>query len=94
MMRVVLECAGHNRGAFRVDYFFYSFGQAKIEANGCGAADAVMLDVDGFVSETNATNLFMVKNGVLMTPATGSCLPDITRWADGGSFCFVLECVR
>ena len=64
--------------------FFYSFGQAKIEANGCGAADAVMLDVDGFVSETNATNLFMVKNGVLMTPATGSCLPGITRWADGG----------
>lgn len=42
-----------------------------------------MLDVDGFVSETNATNLFMVKNGVLLTPATGSCLPGITRWADG-----------
>ncbi|CAM9944504.1 unnamed protein product, partial [Sphacelaria rigidula] len=38
-----------------------------------------MLDVDGFVSETNATNLFMVKNGVLITPATGSCLPGITR---------------
>lgn len=38
-----------------------------------------MLDVDGFVSETNATNLFMVKTGVLVTPSTGSCLPGITR---------------
>lgn len=54
--------------------------KAKIEANVCGAADAIMLDVDGFVSETNATNLFMVKNGVLLTPAKSSCLPDIMRY--------------
>lgn len=33
----------------------------KIQANNAGAADAVMLDVEGFVAETNATNLFMVR---------------------------------
>lgn len=33
----------------------------KIQANLAGAADAIMLDVEGFVSETNATNLFMVR---------------------------------
>jgi branched-subunit amino acid aminotransferase/4-amino-4-deoxychorismate lyase len=33
----------------------------KIQANLAGAADSVMLDTEGFVSETNATNLFMVR---------------------------------
>ncbi|CAM9144744.1 unnamed protein product [Ectocarpus sp. 6 AP-2014] len=51
----------------------------KIQANNAGAADAVMLDVEGFVSETNATNIFMAKGGKLLTPAAGSCLPGITR---------------
>ena len=52
---------------------------AKIEANIAGVDDAVMLDVDGFVSETNATNIFFVKHGVLHTPHADSCLPGITR---------------
>ena len=47
-----------------------------------GAADAVMLDVDGFVSETNAEDIFMVKEGKLATPCKGSsCLPGIPRFA-------------
>lgn len=33
----------------------------KIQANLAGAADSIMLDLEGFVSETNATNLFMVR---------------------------------
>jgi len=52
---------------------------AKIEANVAGADDAVMLDQEGFLSETNATNLFLVRREKLHTPATGSCLPGITR---------------
>lgn len=44
-----------------------------------GAADAIMLDIDGFVSETNATNIFMIKCGVLLTPHPDHCLPGITR---------------
>lgn len=52
---------------------------AKIEANHAGADDAIMLDLHGFVSETNATNFFLVKQGVLYTPHADSCLPGITR---------------
>lgn len=52
---------------------------AKIEANVAGADDAVMLDNAGFVSETNATNMFMLKGGKLLTPHADSCLPGITR---------------
>lgn len=51
----------------------------KIQANLAGVADAIMLDLDGYVSETNATNLFMVDEGVLMTPHADHCLPGITR---------------
>lgn len=52
----------------------------KIQANHAGAADAIMLDLDGFVSETNATNIFMVDhNGKLITPHADHCLPGITR---------------
>ena len=52
---------------------------AKIQANLAGVDDAVMLDIQGFVSETNATNLFIVKRGRLVTPLADSCLPGITR---------------
>jgi len=52
---------------------------AKIEANQAGVDDAVMLDLNGFVAETNATNLFMIKNGVVSTPFPKACLPGITR---------------
>ena len=52
---------------------------AKIEANLAGVDDAVMLDIDGFVSETNATNIFFVKAGKIKTPFADSCLPGITR---------------
>ena len=52
---------------------------AKIEANYAGADDALMLDLDGFVSETNSTNIFMIKNGLVITPFPKACLPGITR---------------
>lgn len=52
---------------------------AKIEANHAEADDAVMLDEHGFVSETNATNVFFVKGGKLLTPFANSCLPGLTR---------------
>lgn len=51
----------------------------KIQANLAGVADAIMLDLDGYVSETNATNIFMVDDGVLLTPHADHCLPGITR---------------
>jgi branched-chain amino acid aminotransferase len=52
---------------------------AKIEANLAGADDALMLDPRGFVAETNATNLFAVIDGVLVTPRAVACPEGITR---------------
>ena len=54
---------------------------AKIEANVAGADDALMLDIHGFAAETNATNVFLVRGGVLYTPHADSCLPGVTRGA-------------
>ena len=54
---------------------------AKIQANASGADDALMLDTRGFVAETNATNLFLVQAGVVMTPRTVACPEGITRAA-------------
>ncbi len=52
---------------------------AKIEADFAGADDAVMLDLNGFVAETNATNLFGVRGQRVFTPSADACLPGITR---------------
>jgi len=52
---------------------------ASIEANVAGVDAAVMLDINGFVSETNDTNIFIVKNDKLLTPFADSCLPGLTR---------------
>lgn len=52
---------------------------AAIEANVAGVDSAIMLDVNGFVSETNDTNLFLVRAGKVLTPHADSCLPGLTR---------------
>jgi len=52
---------------------------AKIQANVAGADAALMLDAQGFASELNGTNIFMVRDGVVHTPTADACLPGITR---------------
>ena len=52
---------------------------AKIEANRAGADDALMLDVRGFVAETNATHVFIVAGSGLSTSRTAACPEGITR---------------
>lgn len=53
---------------------------ARLEANNVRANDAIMLDSRGFVSEASATNIFMVKERRVFTPATSSgILHGITR---------------
>lgn len=52
---------------------------AKIEANVAGADDALMLDTRGFVAETNATHLFIVDDGVVLTPHCVACPEGVTR---------------
>lgn len=52
---------------------------AKIEANVAGADDALMLDQRGSVAETNATHIFLVTRGEVLTPRTVACPEGITR---------------
>ncbi len=52
---------------------------AKIEANNAGADDALMLDARGFVAETNATHVFIVTDGTVITPRCVACPEGITR---------------
>ena len=54
---------------------------AKIQANAADVDDALMLDYQGYVAETNATHIFIVREGVVITPDTGSCPEGITRAA-------------
>lgn len=53
---------------------------AKMEARRAGADDALMLDHRGFVSESSASNLFIVEDNKVSTPSTSSgILHGITR---------------
>lgn len=52
---------------------------AKIEANAAGADDALMLDIHGFVAETNATHVFIVHRGTVLTSRLTACPEGITR---------------
>jgi branched-chain amino acid aminotransferase len=52
---------------------------AKIQANAAGADDALMLDLRGFVAETNATHVFLVSRGTVLTSHESACPEGITR---------------
>ncbi len=52
----------------------------KMEALMNGYVEGIALDVDGYVSEGSGENLFVVRNGTLITaPLGNSVLPGITR---------------
>ncbi len=55
---------------------------AKIEANNAGADDAIMLDKQGFLAETNATHVFIVSGEgepTLLTSRLVACPEGVTR---------------
>ncbi|WP_375508010.1 branched-chain-amino-acid transaminase, partial [uncultured Caballeronia sp.] len=52
---------------------------ANQEAITDGYDEALLLDVDGYVSEGSGENFFLVNNGKLYTPDLASCLDGITR---------------
>jgi branched-chain amino acid aminotransferase len=52
---------------------------AKFEQWDAGADAAIMLDVDGYVSECPGENIFVVTDGVLRTPPALTTLDGITR---------------
>jgi branched-chain amino acid aminotransferase len=45
---------------------------AKIEANACGVDEAICLESNGFVAEGVGENVFIVKNGELLTPPSST----------------------
>jgi branched-chain amino acid aminotransferase len=52
---------------------------AKTESERLGFQEAIMLDPQGYVAECTGENLFMVRRGKLVTPATAPVLEGITR---------------
>jgi branched-chain amino acid aminotransferase len=52
---------------------------AKSEAVSCGYDEALILDTNGLVSEGTGQNIFIVRDGILMTPPLPSVLEGITR---------------
>ncbi len=53
---------------------------AKREVVDAGYQEAIMLDSQGYVAEASGENIFLVKNGRVVTPPLGSSiLPGITR---------------
>lgn len=52
---------------------------ARAEAQASGADDAIMLDIQGFVSESSGANIFIVRRGALWTPPVYAGLEGITR---------------
>lgn len=52
---------------------------AACDAMRQGADEAIMLDQNGYVAETNSTSLQLIKDGALVLPTLDSQLPGITR---------------
>jgi len=52
---------------------------ACVAAEKAGADEALMLDINGFVSTTNACNFFIVKKGAVWTSTGDYCMNGITR---------------
>ncbi len=49
------------------------------EAKRNGFDEAILVDSSGFITETTSANMFIEKDGKLLTPRTGSIVPGITR---------------
>lgn len=52
---------------------------AKIEANYKGGDEAILFDTNGYLSEGSGDNIYVVKNGVIITPPTLNNLRGVTR---------------
>lgn len=52
---------------------------AKIEANYKGGDEAIFFDTNGYLSEGSGDNLYIIKNGEIITPPTLNNLRGVTR---------------
>lgn len=67
------------RSDAKINGHYFNSVQAVLEVKKAGYDEALFLDFEGNVAEGSGENIFMVKNGVLITPALGSILNGITR---------------
>ncbi len=75
--RPTIECAPTNAKA---GCLYPNNGRAIMEARSRGFDNALVRDMLGNVAETGTSNIFMVKDGVVLTPvANGTFLSGITR---------------
>tara|TARA_B100000963_G_scaffold360069_1_gene389603 strand:+ start:1298 stop:2221 length:924 start_codon:yes stop_codon:yes gene_type:complete len=58
---------------------YFQNTMALHEAIDQGADEALMMDVNGYISEGSGENIFIVKDGIINTPTTQHCLDGITR---------------
>ncbi len=58
---------------------YFNSMMAISEVSAAGYDEALMLDCDGFVAEGSGENLFIVRDGVLLTPDLSCVLDGITR---------------
>jgi branched-chain amino acid aminotransferase len=52
---------------------------AKNEAMALGFQEAIMLDTEGYVAEASGENIFVVRDGMIVTPPSTGVLAGITR---------------
>lgn len=53
--------------------------QASMEAHLAGYDEALLMDCEGFLSEASSANVFIIRDGVIITPPVDTCLEGITR---------------
>ena len=63
----------------KISGYYVNSIMASNDAAKRGADEAIMLDHKGNVAEGPGENIFIIKKGILYTPAKGSILPGITR---------------
>lgn len=58
---------------------YVNCSQASMEVSLAGYDEALMLDANGYLSEASSSNVFIIREGVLLTPPAENCLEGITR---------------
>src|SRR4051794_37328105 len=79
MTSAVARKAPRSLGAHVKSLNYLDGVMAKQQAIACGMDDALMLDVGGAVAESTGANVFLIRDGGLVTPTTRAALPGITR---------------
>lgn len=65
--------------AAKISGVYFNSALASLEAYRAGVDEAILLDAEGYVAEGPGENIFIVKQGEIITPPLGTILPGITR---------------